>query len=190
MNDLCGLILAGGTSKRMGRDKSILSYHGTPQLLFAAELLHHFFPKVFISCRKNQKFDFPIQFPLIYDHYENAGPLGGILTAMEKHPGVDWLVLACDMPLVDKEVIKELLKSRNLSKKGTVFKNNDTGKYEPLIAIYEKKSFGEFKAAFLENKCSLQKNINPDEFEIIERSETEIFKNINTPSDFEGFKKS
>jgi|GEM_PF-504016 len=137
---LYGLVLSGGQSRRMGKDKSILHYHGKSQVEHCVELLSHFCQKVFVSNRKEQsRLLEHKKFPQIHDSYHDIGPLGGILSAIEKFPSAAWFVLACDLPYVRRETIEELIKHRNPKKMMTGYAIVDGDFPEPLCAIYEPK---------------------------------------------------
>src|SRR5262245_14013601 len=88
-----GLVLAGGKSSRMKMDKSLLHYHGMPQIEYAVKLLEKCCNKVFISNRQEQA---QLQgheiAPQIHDQpeFRNIGPIGGILSAMTLHPKINW----------------------------------------------------------------------------------------------------
>ena len=107
-NKLFGLILAGGHSQRMGQDKSALSYHGKPQAEHVRDLLKNVCAEIFISARPGQ---LAYDMPVIEDvpPFVDIGPLGGILSAMTTHPGVSWLVMACDLPFADEKTLCYLI---------------------------------------------------------------------------------
>src|SRR5689334_1463731 len=99
---LYGLVLSGGASQRMQRDKAALLYNGKPQLLRAIELLQPFCARTFVSVRADQTND-PLraQLPQIVDRLTDRGPIAGIHAAQTVHPEAAWLVLACDLPLLN-----------------------------------------------------------------------------------------
>src|SRR6185437_12236795 len=99
---LYGLVLAGGRSTRMQRDKAALEYGGRSQLERAVELITPLVERVFVSVRGDQTGD-PLRarFAQIVDSGEAAGPIAGIIAAQSRHPEAAWLVLACDLPLLD-----------------------------------------------------------------------------------------
>ena len=101
---LHGLVLAGGRSTRMGRDKATLAYHGRSQLETAWALLAPRVSDRFVSVRPDQVGD-PVraQHPQIVDGPEGLGPAAGILAAQRAHPQAAWLVLACDLPFLVPE---------------------------------------------------------------------------------------
>jgi molybdenum cofactor guanylyltransferase len=133
-----GLILAGGASKRMQRDKATLRYRGKTQLERAFELASRHVEKVFVSLRADQISD-PTrsQRPMIVDLGEGAGPIVGIRSALAAHPKSAWLVLACDLPFLSDTVIAELLRRRDPSSVATAYKSAHDGLPEPLCAIWE-----------------------------------------------------
>ena len=162
---LYGLVLLGGHSSRMGRDKALVIYHDRPQGLAAFDRLSAVCERVFLSCRAKQLEEpaFAETFramPLILDTYGNIGPLAGLLSAMETYSPAAWLVLACDMPLVNDAVMGALLSRRDPAKWATVFKsvasNSDKPAFEPLCAIYEPVCLPAFQAAAREGRTGLQ----------------------------------
>ena len=100
------LVLAGGRSTRMQKDKAALTYHGRTQLEWAVSLLQPFAQRVFVSVRPDQTGD-PVRarFEQIVDTHENLGPIAGITAAQAKYPDVAWLVLACDLPFLDSSTL-------------------------------------------------------------------------------------
>jgi len=134
---LYGLVLSGGKSTRMGKDKGLLDYHGTPQRGYTYNLLSQVCDETFLSIRKNQADEIPNDFKTILDEDEFKGPFNGILSAHKKHPKVAWLVLACDMPLMSVEALQELIAARNPNKLATAFALKGNPLPEPLAAIWE-----------------------------------------------------
>lgn len=134
---LFGLVLAGGKSRRMGRDKALLDHNGQSQLAFAVHLLDEHVDQVFVSTRAEQRDESERrQFAQIIDHYEGIGPVAGILSAMDEHPDADWLVVACDLPNIDTLTIRELLQHRTCEHPFVAFASSHDGLPEPLCALY------------------------------------------------------
>jgi len=138
VNDLYGLVLAGGRSSRMREDKAALTIHRRPQLELAFELLNPFVSRVFVSVREDQRSD-PLRaaFPQIVDGPGVAGPLAGIMAAQAAHPQAAWLVVACDLPLLDSTTLAHLLAERDKERLATAFASATDGLPEPLCAVYE-----------------------------------------------------
>ncbi len=138
---LYGLLLTGGASQRMRQDKAALAYRGEPQLLRAWRLLTAVTERTFVSVRDSQRDD-PLRsgLPQIVDSYDAIGPAAGILSAQDRYPDAAWLVLACDLPLLDASTLKQLIDARDPSTDATVFTSSHDGLPEPLCAIWEPSS--------------------------------------------------
>ena len=100
---LNGLVLAGGKSVRMGHDKGLISWHGKEQQYYIADLLKNLCNEVYISCRADQQKATDDQYHIIADTFTGLGPYGAILSAFREKPDAAWLVVACDLPLLDSE---------------------------------------------------------------------------------------
>ena len=138
---ILGLVLAGGKSSRMGKDKALLTYHTQNQLIHTAKMLEKQCEQVYISCRTGQRTAYrKYGFPLIVDSYPDIGPLAGLLSAQRLFPDASWLVAACDLPFMDHSLLSELAAKRNPFSFATAYRQNTEGKPEPLCAIYEPKS--------------------------------------------------
>lgn len=135
---LHGLLLAGGRSARMQRDKAALAYAGRPQLDRAFELLKPMVARAFVSVRPDQLND-PQRaaYERIVDLHPGIGPLAGIEAAQQAHPQAAWLVLACDLPFLSTATLSFLIAHRAPGRLATAFRSRFDGKPEPLCAIYE-----------------------------------------------------
>ncbi len=181
LRTLNGLILIGGRSTRMGSDKSLLNYHGLPQRDYLFNLLSKYCQNVFFSCRIDQQED--IQQNKIIDNFE-IGPIGGILSAFGYDSDVAWLVVACDMPLIDEVVIEKLFQNRNPSKSATAFYNTTNNAPEPLITIYESSIFESLKEYIKTQNKSPLKLLQRADIQLI-MLENEVFlRNVNTDKEY------
>jgi len=132
-----GLVLSGGKSTRMGTDKSLIEYHGIPQREHLYHLLSKVCERTFISLRAEQEATTPFGFVTIADEDKFRGPFNGILSAHSRHEEVAWLVLACDLPLMDLPALEQLIEERAPEKLATAFANEEDPLPEPLCAIWE-----------------------------------------------------
>ena len=132
-----GLVLSGGKSTRMGTDKGLIAYHGIPQRDHLYKLLEKSCDKTFMSIRKEQEVEIASTFNTIVDEDVFKGPFNGILSAHKKYPDVAWLVLACDLPLIDEKSLQELIAARMGSADATAFAQKENPLPEPLCAIWE-----------------------------------------------------
>ena len=135
---LYGLLLTGGHSRRMQRDKATLEYNGQTQLQRAVALLLPLVSRLFLSVRPDQQQD-PLRaaHEQIVDRMPNLGPLGGIHAALHAHPDAAWLVLAVDLPFLDAATLQQLIAARAPQRLGTAFRSSFDDLPEPLCAIWE-----------------------------------------------------
>lgn len=132
-----GLLLVGGKSTRMGSDKSELIFRdGLTQKERGSQLLTSVCDKVFISVRD----DLDSTPNTIVDAFGEIGPLGAIASAQQTDPTATWLILACDLPMVEKKHLQALIEARDPSSDTTYFTSATDGFPEPLCAIWEPSS--------------------------------------------------
>jgi molybdopterin-guanine dinucleotide biosynthesis protein A len=136
---LYGLVLAGGRSTRMQRDKAAIEYQaGETQLDAAVKLLTPRVERVFVSVRAEQSGERArAGYAQIVDRGDVEGPIAGISAALAEHPQGAWLVLACDLPFLDGRTLDTLIAARNPSRAATAIKSAHDALPEPLCAIYE-----------------------------------------------------
>jgi molybdopterin-guanine dinucleotide biosynthesis protein A len=184
---LYGLVLAGGQSRRMGRDKAVLEYRGVPQALWTARLLATRCPRVFFSCRAGQDLGDSREFPRIHDDIPGAGPLGGMITAATCHPHVAWLVAACDLPCLTPTAIDDLLLGR--AGDATAYRGAKDGLPEPLFTIYEP-AFAPIWRQAMAQGCRCPRKILMDQaarVTLLTLRDPRALDNANTPQDYERF---
>jgi len=180
-----GLLLSGGASRRMSRDKAHLEYRGEPQLLRAWRLLGAVTEKAFVSAREDQRDD-PLRaaLPIIADSYDSIGPAAGILSAQDAHPGVAWLVLACDLPLLDSGTLQRLLAERDPDADATAFTSRHDGLPEPLCAIWEPASHALLLQRYNDGQYCPRKALIRSNTKFLP-APGQALDNINTAADFE-----
>ncbi|MBT4760663.1 MAG: bifunctional molybdenum cofactor guanylyltransferase MobA/molybdopterin-guanine dinucleotide biosynthesis adaptor protein MobB [Bdellovibrionaceae bacterium] len=184
---LYGLVLTGGRSQRMKKDKALLNYNGQAQALEVYNLLSEFCGNTFISARKDQWNDTKFNdYPQITDRFLNMGPAGGILSAQWEHPKASFLVVACDLPFLEINTINNLLSNRNPFKLATCYLSQHfKGMPEPLCSVYEPKSFHRIMNFMgLGYTCPRKALINSP-VKSLELLESNALENVNYPAEFE-----
>ena len=182
---LNGLVLAGGKSQRMGKDKGGLNYHGKAQREYEADLISKYCNDVFISYSETQTEIPASPYKVIKDTFTGLGPYGAILSAFRAYPNQAWLTIACDLPLLTNESIAILIQNRNTSKLATCFHNPETKFPEPLITIWEPRAYPVLLEFLSQGySCPRKVLINTD-IEEIEVSETAFMQNVNDPTAYE-----
>ena len=182
---LFGLVLAGGRSARMQRDKAALAYHGTSQLEWAVQRLKPYVERVFVSVRPDQQQDsVRAQFEQIVDTRSDLGPTAGIVAAQERYPQVAWLVLACDLPFLDGNTLSYLVHCRNPGRAATAFRSSHDGLPEPLCAIYEPASRQRLLQYVAMGKSCPRKFLSGADTELLRQPQVRALDNVNTPDEY------
>lgn len=182
---LNGLVLAGGKSTRMGEDKALLQWHGKEQMYYLADMLKKFCNEVFISCRAEQVNEIDKNYKIIKDEFKDAGPLGAIISAFHQNKNCAWLVVACDLPLLDEKAIHYLVQNRDEFSIATAFQSPYYSLPEPLITIWEPDALHFLETALSEGKLSPQKVLMNTKIKILHAPEPSALMNANTPEDRE-----
>lgn len=182
---LFGLVLAGGASTRMQRDKAAIEYHGQSQLHWTFRLLSHVCAATFVSVRPDQREE-PTRagLPQIVDRLPGMGPIAGISAALQAHPKAAWLVVACDLPFLNEQTLRHLVDHRDPHKLATAYRSSHDGLPEPLCAIWEPAA-REPVLAYLEagKQCPRKFLINA-ESTLVDLPDARALENINTADEF------
>lgn len=182
---LFGLVLAGGASTRMQRDKAAIDYHGQSQLHWTFRLLSHVCAATFVSVRPDQREE-PTRagLPQIVDRLPGIGPIAGISAALQAHPKAAWLVVACDLPFLNEQTLRHLIAQRDPHKLATVYRSSHDNLPEPLCAIWEPAAREPVLAYIAAGKqCPRKFLINADTT-VIDLPDPRALENVNTADEF------
>jgi molybdopterin-guanine dinucleotide biosynthesis protein A len=182
---VCALILAGGASTRMRRDKAALLYQGRSQLDRAFDLAGRHAAKVFVSVRASQAAD-PARSakPLIVDCVEGEGPIVGIRSALATHPHAAWLVIACDLPFLSDAALEQLLSEREPGLLATAFSSTHDGLPEPLCAVWEPAAAAALSAYHSGGGHCPRKFLGRYPARLLEPRDPRALDNVNTPEEY------
>ena len=184
---ITGIILAGGKSSRMGRDKGWIELNNKPLINYAIEALKPYCNELVIS--SNSKEYKSLGYPVYEDKIKRCGPMGGIYSSLLHSSSRYNMVLSCDMPLISTELIKYVLDKSiegklSLPVHGANF-------MEPLCAVYPLEIIPHLEKFIKEGKLKLIDLVNsiPTEQIMIDPSKyfyhPDLFHNINRPGDLE-----
>ncbi len=140
--DVAAIVLAGGKSTRLGRDKASEPLLGVPLLQRVLDSLAGLAAEVVIVRAKGQKL--PELTPIgglrvVEDLDPETGPLGGIYTGLDAIAAPSGLAVACDMPLLRPALLAELLR---LVGRYDAVTPVSGGMRQPLCAVYSKACLG------------------------------------------------
>ena len=170
------VLLCGGRSTRMGRDKAFIDWNGRPLWQVQLEKLHQLGPeRLLISCRAEQNIVSDAE--MVFDPIDaNDGPLGAITRCLELVQ-TPLLVLAVDMPWMTVEFLREHILP------GGFFRGPHG--FEALCAVYEPAMLPTMQKALAERRLALQRVIEACQPRVHDLSEEHapFFRNANTPEE-------
>lgn len=187
---LNGLVLAGGKSERMGFDKGAVNWHGKEQRYYMADMLKSFCDEVFISCRPDQQTEIDNKYLSIADTFTGLGPFGAILSAFREKPDSAWLVMACDLPLVDENTLKYLTDNRDVSYIATAYQSAFDDFPEPLITIWESKSYPVLLSFLAQGYSCPRKVLINNDICLLNAPNPDDLTNVNTPEELDKIKRT
>jgi molybdopterin-guanine dinucleotide biosynthesis protein A len=157
MITLTAVLLAGGESRRMGRDKAAVLFGDEPLWRRQLRVLRDLGPeKVFVSARTQSSW-LPNDTELLLDQPPSRGPISGLTKTLIQMQTSHLLVLAVDMPFVTREQLRLLC---GLVTEGSGVVPMIGERMEPLAAIYSREAAPEFVAALAGTDFSLQRLIS------------------------------
>ncbi len=186
---LYGLVLAGGESRRMGQDKAALPYDGRPQLARAFDLVQRHAGRCFVSIRPDQQPD-PLRasYPCIMDRREimdrlGGGPMVGVLSAHVAYPEAAWLVVACDLPMLDDTTLAALVQERNAALAATAYVSESDGLPEPLCTIWEPATLAALNRQAARQKIRPRQMLTGSTVRLLEVKKAGALENVNAPDE-------
>lgn len=183
---LKGLVLTGGKSKRMQKDKALIDYYGKPHAKYIYDILNKYCDSVYLSAKKAQWDETPLaDLPKIFDQEDDDGPIYGILNALKSDKEAYWIIVACDLIYFNEQTIQTLLSNFDKKHDAVSFANSEKGFAEPLCTIYAPTTIHVFEQALKkEIKCPV-KALKAAKVLKLEQTQGINLANINTISEFE-----
>jgi molybdopterin-guanine dinucleotide biosynthesis protein A len=139
MNNLLGVVLCGGESKRMGTDKGLVQQGDKTWAQIVAGKMSVLGFQVVVSINDRQIEDYGRLFlsdQLVVDSVDINGPLRGLLTVHERFPHYDILLMACDLIDMDSATIENLIGAAQSEEGYEFYVYENHGLVEPFCAIY------------------------------------------------------
>jgi molybdopterin-guanine dinucleotide biosynthesis protein A len=179
--DITGVILAGGKSSRFGKNKAFALYQGMPFIQRILQVMQSVFADVVLVTNTPESYQsLPVK--ILVDQVPYQGPLGGIVTALESSPHPKIFVVACDMPLLNKKVIRDIIERGGRREAAIPVYQ---GQPEYLLALYSQDLRKAMVTALSNGVRSLYEFCKPFSHEIyLPLTEGASF-NVNTPQDLE-----
>jgi molybdenum cofactor guanylyltransferase len=188
VTDLAAFILAGGKSSRMGTDKLFLNLNGRTLLDRMLAIANGVTHEVRIVGDQTKLADLA---NVVADLYPNCGPLGGIHAALTNTTAELNLLLAADLPFLETTFLEHLLSAARRSQ-ATVTVPRAGGGLQPLCAVYRRRFAELAERALRAGNNKIDHLFAPAETRVLDEDEllsagfsAEMFRNVNTPEDWE-----
>lgn len=182
------IILAGGKSSRMGRDKALIEIFGELLVARVARVISPLFESLIVVANGDLGAVLP-DAAIVKDIFPGKGPLGGIHAGLTASRSEENFVVACDMPFVSPAVIQRI---RALRDKADVCLPETERGLEPLCAVYSKSCLPQIERALRSNRRRVTAFFSEVDVRIVKREELEgldgvdlAFLNVNTREDLE-----
>lgn len=186
------VILAGGKSSRMGRDKAMLPVNGTPLVAMLAERWRDVFDGLILSVDTRERFAHLglEQVRIVEDARPEAGPLAALETVMTTVPAERYFLTAVDLPFGNPELARAL--SRHMGEADVCLIQRRSRGVEPLFSFYARSCLPAVTAALDRGERSFYRGLLPyvrvqkvPEEQFPREKLTQSLFNANTPEDWE-----
>lgn len=172
-------ILAGGQSKRMGRNKALLEVDGLTVIERVVLSIPAQRECIRLVTNTPGDYDF-LALATIADIYRDIGPLAGVHAALLDSSAPASFILACDLPFISTAVIERILS--HCTNQDIVAARTAHGT-EPLCAAYSRVCLPVIEAQIQNREYSLRRLLTNVETEFVELPEDRALFNLNTPED-------
>jgi molybdenum cofactor guanylyltransferase len=191
MEKITAIILCGGNSIRMGRDKGMIDIMGRPMVEHVINHVKPLCSRILISTNfENYKY---LGYEVVEDQWRNSGPAAGILSCLLVSNTDINLVVSCDLPMASTRLFEKMY---GYSHDSDITVPRINTHFQPLCGFYRSRIRDRFTEFLLSGERSMQFMIQFFNFRLISQEmipginlENEL-QNFNTPEDLEKLKKT
>ena len=194
------IILCGGQSRRMGRDKGSMIIQDKPMIKHVLSTLNHQINEVIIVLNDESRIakygefinpqDYSFKLIFVEDEVKNKGPMPGIMTGLRKINSEHALILPCDSPYVTSNYINTIFGELDENYQAIVPYHDPENKLrtsEPLHSIYSRNIIPEIEKLIGEDVLHIKGLIEKIDTKFIlidnKKIEKKEFRNLNRPED-------
>ena len=178
------LVLAGGTSRRMGRPKAWLEVGDTILLRHVVQNLAPAFKEVLVSFAEPEQLEHPVPYRIVFDRKFSAGPLAGLESGLLAARNEVTFVVACDMPYVTQEVAHMAIAA---ARRCDAALPRIDGRPEPLCGAYRRTALPFITEALNTGRLKAADITSQLDVTWLEGLDPQLFRSLNTPQDLERF---
>lgn len=192
-DELTGLVLAGGASQRMGRDKAFLELDGRPLIQIVVERMQRVCAEVLVVSGDRESYR-ALGVPVVEDHFSDVGVLAGLHAGLHAASHELSLAVGCDMPFV-KPVLLQALAAWAVNHDVALLRRGEH--VEPLHAAYRRTCVPAMERAIRAGKRRIVsffpdvrvRYVTPQEVKPFDPHFT-AFHDLNTPQDWEAIREA
>jgi molybdopterin-guanine dinucleotide biosynthesis protein A len=177
---VAGAVLAGGASRRMGRDKALLEVRGVAMARLVADALADAGCEPVVAIGGDERALAALGLRVVADRWPGEGPLGAILTALED-ASVPTLVVACDLPWMNASVLESVIAVAAASPDADVVAAT-TDRLEPLCALWFPRARPALIRAFEAGERAVHRAMTGVHVAACS-VDARALRNVNTPTD-------
>ncbi len=190
---MTAIVLAGGRSRRMKADKAGLDVGGRTLLEHVLAQIGPLVDEVVVSLSPGQALPFrpkpageaEAALRVVVDDASGLGPLAGVLAGLKAARNEAGLVVACDIPEIDLELVRELARTACWSE--ITVPVGPSGLHEPLFAVYRKSVIPAIEALLAAGERSLLPLFERCRTAVVQFEEAGRIRNLNTREDYEAY---
>lgn len=178
-SDCQGFVLCGGESRRMGRDKALLPWRHLPLVVQVARTVQETTGSATLVGPRERYAH--LGWPIVEDRQPQQGPLAGLIAALATSHAKRCLIVACDMPWLSADGLRQLLNYSPMA--DVVVARGENGR-EPLCAVYHRRCLPTFEIALRQNERTVRRVL--ERLPVVEWPvpDPRLVTNANTPADW------
>ena len=165
----------------MGIDKALAEIDGLPMALRVADILRTVCGAV--SIVGDPELYSHLGLPVVPDNHPGQGPLAGIEAALTATNSDSNLIVACDMPSLNTELLRDLLQTLDGTGCDCALPRHPNGQVEPLCAAYHRRALPSVRRALESGVRKVTDALRPLAVTYVPAGSIESFANLNTPDD-------
>jgi molybdopterin-guanine dinucleotide biosynthesis protein A len=186
INDLTGVVLAGGRSSRYGKNKALVELDSVPLIERVLRVMTSIFHDVVLITNTPDEYGY-LKIPMFPDIIKGLGPLGGIYTGLKVISNGSAFFAACDMPFLNPLLIRHMLSVRD---DFDVVVPRISGNIEALHGLYSKRCLSSIKSQIESRTYQIFRFFSAVRVRFVDDDEVtrwdpglRSFLNINTPDE-------
>ena len=184
IEEVSGVVLAGGMSSRYGKNKALVEFHGIPLIERVLGVMRPIFRHIIIITNTPDEYSY-LELPMYQDIIKGLGPLGGVFTGLQVIPDNAGFFVACDMPFLNQGLIRHMVE---IKADFDLVVPRISGYMEALHSLYDKRCQSRIESLINSGIYQVFRFFNEVSVRYVDEDEVRMFDpdlrsflNINSP---------